>query len=101
MADSLVKKVKQALMKEAVGEDPPAAYVAQSDIMDMVLTDYLSPAPRAPKEMTQQALIGAVAMCHDKAKELTIEQIDAVIARVKGETPASKPAASKPAGPKP
>ncbi len=74
-----IKKIKAEILTAAGGSAPPEAFVRQTDIMDMMLTEYFNASSRAPKSMTLNALVAAAGMCKDGAKELTADQLKAIL----------------------
>ncbi|MDI1227295.1 MAG: hypothetical protein PSY14_06390 [bacterium] len=51
-----IKAIKSELLEVAAGEKPPADFVRQNDIMDMMIREYFNPASRAPQSLTLNAI---------------------------------------------
>ena len=56
-----IKAIKSELLEVAAGEKPPADFVRQNDIMDMMIREYFNPASRAPQSMTLNAIAAGAA----------------------------------------
>ena len=75
-----IKKAKAEILEAAGKSKPPADFVAQEDIMDMMLKAYFNPASRAPKEMTLGAIVAAAQMAKGpELSDITETQVMAIL----------------------
>jgi len=83
---SPIKQAKAELLLTAGKSEPPAAFVAQDDIMDMMLREYFNPASKLPPEMTLNAITTGAQMCKAGA-EITEAQVKTILEKYKAPTP--------------
>ncbi len=82
MTDNYIKLAKAEILRTAAKEEPPASFVAQEDIMDMMLKEYFNPASRVPQAMTLNALTMGGQMAKGGA-DISEAQVKAILDKFK------------------
>ena len=82
MPDNYIKLAKAEILRTAGKDEPPASFVAQDDIMDMMLKEYFNPASRAPQAMTLNAITMGAQMAKAGA-EISEPQVKAILDKFK------------------